>query len=78
MPWVRVPPEAADFSGEKSLPQVSLCSLYIGRCLEVCLSCRVFSEGVWWVQVSQGGALCVWVLNGRLEWVGFNDGIPSY
>ena len=47
MSWVRVPPEAADFSQKKSLPQVSveLCcvSLFMfGRCLEVCLSCTLY------------------------------------
>ena len=38
MSWVRVPPEVADFSRRK---ESELCcfALYIGRCLEVCLSC---------------------------------------
>ena len=35
MSWVRVPPEAADFSQKKSLPQVSLnCVVFLCVCLE--------------------------------------------
>ena len=39
MSWVRVPPEAADFSLEKGLPQVSLNCVMFLCIVEVCLSC---------------------------------------
>ena len=37
--WVRVPPEAADFSQEKVFLRCRRVSLYIGRCLKVVLGC---------------------------------------
>ena len=46
--WVRVPPEAADFSLKKSLPQVSLnCVVFLCVYLEgICLSC-IYLDWSW-------------------------------
>ena len=51
MLWVRVPPEAADFSSEKCFPRVSLncvvlcCFVYLEGLLIVFMQVQQFSQG---------------------------------